>query len=55
MDYLKFRPSEVAVAVAISVLGETQTVDMDNAAPHFIQHVHKVKMVDLVEDMMILM
>ncbi|XP_008802301.2 cyclin-D4-1-like [Phoenix dactylifera] len=28
-DFLAFRPSEIAAAVALSVLGETQTVDVD--------------------------
>lgn len=49
IDYLKFRPSEVAVAVAISVLGETQTVDMDHAAPHFIQLVQKERVLKCIE------
>ncbi|KAL5710854.1 hypothetical protein ACHQM5_021367 [Ranunculus cassubicifolius] len=42
IEYLKFRPSEIAVAVAISVLGELHIIHIDNAAPYFIQFVRKV-------------
>ncbi|KAI3979011.1 hypothetical protein MKX01_016186 [Papaver californicum] len=42
IDFLEFRPSEIAAAVAMSVLRETQTVlDIDKAISCFIQHVKK--------------
>lgn len=42
IDFLEFRPSEIAAAVAMSVLRETQTAfDIDKAISCFIQHVKK--------------
>ncbi|KAL5714318.1 hypothetical protein ACHQM5_016298 [Ranunculus cassubicifolius] len=49
IEYLKFRPSEIAVAVAISVLGELQIIDIDNAAPYFIQFVQKERVLKCME------
>lgn len=42
IDFLEFRPSEIAAAVAISVSGEVQAVEIDKAVPYFTQ-VEKVK------------
>lgn len=43
IDFLEFRPSEIAAAVAISVSGEIKAVvDIDRAISSFI-HVEKVK------------
>lgn len=53
IDFLEFRPSEVAAAVAISVLGETQTVNTEKAIPFPIQDVGKervLKCVELIHD-----
>lgn len=36
IDFLEFRPSEIAAAVAISVSGEVQAVDIDKAMSCFI-------------------
>lgn len=42
IDFLEFRPSEIAAAVAISVAAETKTVDIEKAISVLIQHVEKV-------------
>ena len=42
IDFLEFRPSEIAAAVAISVSGEMQTLAIDKAISSFI-FVEKVK------------
>lgn len=42
IDFLEFRPSEIAAAVAICISGETQVVDIDKAISCFM-HVDKVK------------
>ena len=42
IDFLEFRPSEVAAAAAVSVAGETQTVDIENSISFLTQHVEKV-------------
>ncbi|KAF9621379.1 hypothetical protein IFM89_020392 [Coptis chinensis] len=48
IEHLNFRPSEVAAAVAISVLRETQTVDVDKALR---QHLERVlKCIKLIQD-----
>lgn len=44
IDFLEFRSSEIAAAVAISVSKEMQANDIDKAMPCFI-HVQKVKFV----------
>ncbi|KAF8411389.1 hypothetical protein HHK36_003938 [Tetracentron sinense] len=49
IDFLEFRPSEVAAAVAISVLGGTQTVDTEKAVSCFIQHVEKERVLKCLE------
>ncbi|KAF5185967.1 Cyclin-d3-1 [Thalictrum thalictroides] len=49
IDYLKFRPSEVAAAVAISVLGEIHTVEIEMAAFCFNQLVQKEKVLKCIE------
>ncbi|OVA01808.1 Cyclin [Macleaya cordata] len=55
IDFLEFRPSEIAAAVAISVSGELQTVlDIDKAVSCFIQHVEKeraLKCLQLIQDL----
>lgn len=46
IDFLEFKPSEIAAAVAISVTGETKTVvDTEKAISLLTQHVKKVKLV----------
>lgn len=45
IDFLEFRPSEIAAAVAISVAGENQTVDIEKAISVIIHHVEKVKLI----------
>ncbi|PIA56289.1 hypothetical protein AQUCO_00700551v1 [Aquilegia coerulea] len=49
IDYLKFRPSEVAAAVAISVLGENNTIDIEKAASCFNQLVQKERVLKCIE------
>ena len=44
IDFLEFRPSEIAAAVAISIAGETQTVDIEKAISAVIEPVKKVKL-----------
>ena len=44
IDFLEFRPSEVAAAVAISVASETKTVDTEKPIPLLFQlHLEKVQ------------
>ena len=44
IDFLEFKPSEIAAAVAISVTGEAKTVvDTEKAISVLSQHVEKVK------------
>ncbi|OAY35760.1 cyclin-D4-1 isoform X2 [Manihot esculenta] len=53
IDFLEFRPSEIAAAVAISVSGEVQAVEIDKAVPYFTQ-VEKgrvLKCVELIKDL----
>lgn len=45
IDFLEFKPSEVAAAVAISLAGETKTVDTEKAISVLTQYVKKVKSV----------
>lgn len=49
IDYLKFRPSEVAAAVAVSVKGETQTVDIEKSISALARHVQKEKLLECIE------
>ncbi|XP_057468777.1 cyclin-D3-1-like [Actinidia eriantha] len=50
IDFLEFRPSEVAAAAAaVSVAGEAQTVDIENPISFLTQHVEKEKVVKCVE------
>ncbi|BBG95831.1 Cyclin D2 [Prunus dulcis] len=56
IDFLEFRPSEVAAAIAISVAGEAKTLDTEKAISMLIQHVdlvkeRVVKCVNLIHDM----
>lgn len=44
IDFLEFRPSEIAAAVAISISRQIQEVDIDKAMSCF-KHVEKVKLV----------
>ncbi|XP_042516539.1 cyclin-D3-1-like [Macadamia integrifolia] len=48
IDFLDFRPSEVAAAVAISVFSENRTVDIDKAVSCFI-HVKKERVLKCLE------
>ncbi|WOL02772.1 hypothetical protein Cni_G11491 [Canna indica] len=53
IDFLEFRPSEIAAAVAISALKETPIVEIDNVLSYCI-HVNKEKVLrchELIEDM----
>ncbi|XAR73467.1 hypothetical protein NMG60_11007440 [Bertholletia excelsa] len=53
IDFLEFKPSEIAAAVAISVSGEVQVIDTDKALSYF-QHVEKgrvVKCLQLIQDL----
>ncbi|KAF4362498.1 hypothetical protein CsatB_007681 [Cannabis sativa] len=49
IDFLEFKPSEVAAAVVISVLAETQTVDTEVAVSVLIQHVEKERVLRCIE------
>lgn len=54
IEFLEFRASEVAAAVAIVVTGETQTIDIEAATSVLIQHVEKervLKCVNLISDL----
>ena len=43
IDFLEFKPFEIAAAVAISVAIETKRVDTEKAMSALAQHVQKVK------------
>ncbi|RDX91703.1 Cyclin-D3-1 [Mucuna pruriens] len=49
IDFLEFKPSEVAAAVAMYVMGETQTVDTGKAISVLIQHVEKERLLKCVK------
>ncbi|KAL3514249.1 hypothetical protein ACH5RR_026966 [Cinchona calisaya] len=49
IEFLEYRPSEIAAAVAISVSGEAQAVDAETAISALIQHVQKDKVIKCVE------
>ncbi|KAK1405569.1 Cyclin-D4-1 like [Heracleum sosnowskyi] len=49
IDFLGFRPSEIAAAVALSVAGETQTVVNENALYELNHHFQKDKLIKCVE------
>lgn len=54
IEFLEFRASEVAAAVAIAVAEETQTIDIETATSVLIQHVEKervLKCIKMVHDM----
>ncbi|KAJ8541988.1 hypothetical protein K7X08_016854 [Anisodus acutangulus] len=54
IDFLEFRSSEIAAAVAISVSGEMQAKDFDKAMPCFFIHVQKgrvMKCLELIQDL----
>ncbi|KAE8704068.1 Cyclin-D4-1 [Hibiscus syriacus] len=53
IDFLKFRPSEIAAAVAISVLGEMQTEAIDKAISSFtfVQKGRVLKCVEMMKDL----
>ncbi|KAE8701142.1 Cyclin-D4-1 [Hibiscus syriacus] len=53
IDFLEFRPSEIAAAVAISVSGEMQTVAIDKAISSFtfVQKGRVLKCVELMKDL----
>ncbi|XAR48514.1 hypothetical protein NMG60_11031363 [Bertholletia excelsa] len=48
-DFLEFRPSEVAAAVAVSIAGETQTLDTDKTISLLTEHVEKGRVFKCVE------
>lgn len=45
---MEFKPSEIAAAVAIFVVGGTQTVNAEKAISVLAQHVDKVKLLLLI-------
>ncbi|KAI4339759.1 hypothetical protein MLD38_024667 [Melastoma candidum] len=49
IDYLDFKPSEVAAAVAISVARENQALDAEKALSLLTEHVQKEKLVKSIE------
>ncbi|KAK2999003.1 hypothetical protein RJ639_023636 [Escallonia herrerae] len=49
IDFLEFKPSEIAAAVAMSVAGETQTVDTEKAISALTRHVQKEKVLKCVK------
>ncbi|KHN08249.1 Cyclin-D3-1 [Glycine soja] len=49
IDFLEFKPSEIAAAVAMYVMGETQTVDAGKATSFLIQHVEKERLLKCVK------
>nr|GLL26119.1 cyclin-D4-1-like [Ipomoea trifida] len=49
IDFLEFRPSEVAAAVAIFVSGKTQAIDIIKAMPSFAQETQKERLAKCVE------
>ncbi|XVE86846.1 hypothetical protein DITRI_Ditri18aG0068000 [Diplodiscus trichospermus] len=53
IDFLEFKPSEIAAAVAISVSGETKTLSIDKAISSFIfvQKDRVLKCVELMKDL----
>ncbi|EEF31696.1 cyclin d, putative [Ricinus communis] len=53
IDFLEFRPSEIAAAVAIFVLGEVQAVDVYKAMPCFthVEEERVLKCVELIKDL----
>ncbi|KAI8013417.1 Cyclin-D3-1 [Camellia lanceoleosa] len=58
IDFLEFRPSEIAAAVAMSVAEEAQTVDIDKVISLLIEHVDKERMlkcVDMIHELSSLM
>ncbi|KAF7829992.1 cyclin-D4-2 isoform X1 [Senna tora] len=49
IDSLEFRPSEIAAAVALCVVGETQTVNTEKAMSILIQHVEKERVLKCIK------
>lgn len=49
IDFLEFKSSEIAAAVALSVVGETQTGHTEKAISVLIQHVEKERVLKCVE------
>ncbi|XP_061362364.1 cyclin-D4-2-like [Gastrolobium bilobum] len=49
IDFLEFRPSEIGAAVALSVVGETQTVHTEKAISVLIQHIEKERVLKCVK------
>ncbi|XP_038886634.1 cyclin-D4-1-like [Benincasa hispida] len=57
IDFLEFKPSEIAAAVAISVSGEAQSVDPERAIPLLIQQLQMervLKCLKLINDMFLI-
>ncbi|KAG6705244.1 hypothetical protein I3842_07G170700 [Carya illinoinensis] len=57
IDFLEFRPSEVAAAVAIAVAEETQTIDTETATSLLSQHVEKervLKCIMMIRDFLLI-
>nr|CAD1826287.1 unnamed protein product [Ananas comosus var. bracteatus] len=56
VDFLAFRPSQIAAAVALTVLGETHIVEVERAM-NFCTHVEKERVLrccELIQDMMLM-
>ncbi|KAK7311697.1 hypothetical protein RJT34_09992 [Clitoria ternatea] len=49
IDFLEFKPSEIAAAVAMYVVGENRTVDTEKTISALIQHVEKERLLKCVE------
>ncbi|XP_047182786.1 cyclin-D4-2-like [Vigna umbellata] len=49
IDFIEFRPSEIAAAVAISVVGDGQTVQTEKASSDLIQPVEKERVLKCVK------
>ncbi|KAG8632848.1 hypothetical protein MANES_18G061100v8 [Manihot esculenta] len=49
IEFLEFRPSEIAAAVAIAVVGEIKTVDAEQAIPVLSQHVEKERVLKCIQ------
>ncbi|KAK7352989.1 hypothetical protein VNO80_18421 [Phaseolus coccineus] len=49
IDFLEFKPSEIAAAVAMNVMGEAQTVDTGEAISVLIQHVKKERLLKCIK------
>lgn len=49
IDFLEFKPSEIAAAVATCVVSETQAIDTNKAISTLIQHIEKERLLKCIE------